>query len=306
MLREAKNICRIEGILLENDLKYGSYQKMNSATKSMETVESISGIIKIRVDIETKGVPTTLEIPVHLFANKYTKEGNLSKAYASIEDVMNNYKSAAVVGINEADCVRISNGKVSINEYYGKDDKLVSFPRITAMFISKVSRDKMIPRADFELEMMVANKVMEVDKEAVETGRMEITGIVPCYGGRVEVIKTIVASPEAIEVIDRAWNKEDTVTFAGRINFTSTIVEKTQVPDFGEPTTVRYTKNLSELIITAGQEAPLDGEFAFDVEEINKGLAERNVRLEELKKKKNDKKAKSEAISASSLNNLGF
>ena len=44
MLREAENRIKIEGILSEIDLKYGSFQKDG------KTNETIGGIIKIRVD----------------------------------------------------------------------------------------------------------------------------------------------------------------------------------------------------------------------------------------------------------------
>ena len=69
MLREAENIVRIEGILSETDLKYGSFEKNGSK------INSIGGIIKIQVNQEINGEPVTLEVPVHMFASEYTNKG---------------------------------------------------------------------------------------------------------------------------------------------------------------------------------------------------------------------------------------
>jgi hypothetical protein len=72
MLREAENRVKIEGILSEIDLKYGSF------VKDGKPVETIGGVIKVQVDQLINGVPTTLEIPVHMFATKYTKKGTIN------------------------------------------------------------------------------------------------------------------------------------------------------------------------------------------------------------------------------------
>ena len=113
MLREAENIVRIEGILSETEIKLGSY------VKDGNTVETISGVIKIRVNQNINGEPVQLEIPVHLFSNKFTKAGNINPAYESIERIMNEYVSIAAAGGEQgADAVRITNGKIQMNEFY--------------------------------------------------------------------------------------------------------------------------------------------------------------------------------------------
>ena len=82
MLREAENIVRIEGILSETDLKYGSFEKNGNK------VNSIGGVIKIQVNQEINGESVTLEVPVHMFASEYTNKGTKNPAYQSIERVM--------------------------------------------------------------------------------------------------------------------------------------------------------------------------------------------------------------------------
>ena len=75
MLREAVNQVKIEGILSETDLKYGSF------VKDGKTVETIGGSIKVLVVQNINGAPQSNEIPVYMFSQKYTKAGKLNPAY---------------------------------------------------------------------------------------------------------------------------------------------------------------------------------------------------------------------------------
>lgn len=280
MIREAENIVRIEGILSETDLKYGSFEKNG------EKKNSIGGIIKIQVNQEINGESVTLEVPVHMFASEYTNKGTKNPAYQSIERIKNEYVSiAAAGGTANADCVRVTNGKVTMNEYYGQDGRLVSFPRITASFVNKVRADEMTPKAEFSAQFVVGKKQMEMDGEGVETGRYKVTGIVPQYGGRVDVIEFVTANPKVIEAVKQYWTENDTVSAIGRLNFSSRTETVMKEVDFGEPQASTRTISVSELIITGGSSTPLEGDFAYDMSDIQTALADRKARLEETKKK---------------------
>ena len=280
MIREAENVVRIEGILSEIDLKYGSFEKNG------EKKNSIGGVIKVQVNQEINGTPSTLEVPVHLFASEYTNKGTKNPAYQSIERIMNEYVSiAAAGGTTNADCVRITNGKISMNEYYGQDGRLISFPRIGATFINKIRADEMAPKAEFSTQFVVAKKQRETDSEGVETGRYKVTGIIPGYGGRVEVVEFVTSNPKVIDAIDQYWTENDTVSAIGRLNFTSHVETVIKEVDFGEPQETTRTVSVSELIITGGSSTPLDGELAYDMGDIQAALADRKVRLDASKEK---------------------
>ena len=96
MLRQAENRVRIEGILSEINLKYGSYQKNG------RTVDNIGGDIKVLVKQEINGEQKDFIIPVYMFAAKYTNAGKPNPAYASIETVMKEYVSIAASGSEAA------------------------------------------------------------------------------------------------------------------------------------------------------------------------------------------------------------
>jgi hypothetical protein len=279
-MRQARNRVTIEGILSEIELKYGSFMK-NGAS-----VESIGGLIKVRTTQVFNGEEKTLEIPVHMFATKITNSGSLNPAFQSIERVMNTYVSIAAAGEEKADRVRITGGQIQMNEFYNQNGSFVSYPRITTSFITNnVKREEYSPKAEFTLEMVVASKGPEINVEGEDTGRYKVTGIVPQYGDKVDVVPFFCSNDNVANAVDTYWNEGDTVSLSGKINFSSKTEKKLVEQDFGEPVEKINTINVSDLIITGGDSTPLEGEFAFATEEIQAALGRRKAALEERKAK---------------------
>lgn len=274
------NIVKIEGVLSEIDLNYGSFQKNGT------TVDSIGGVIKIRVTQKVNGEDRELEVPVHMFAGKTTNKGTANPAYESIERVKNDYVSIAASDIDHADRIRITRGNINMNEYYGQNGNLISFPRINASFVTKVTDGSFKPEATFSAIFVVGQKGFEMDSDGVENpDRYKISAILPQYGGRVDVVTFFATSKGVIDAVSNYWNPGDTVKANGRLNFTSRTETTITEVDFGEPKEDTRTISVSELIITGGSQSPLDGEFASSDEEVRAALADRTARLAALKEK---------------------
>ena len=304
MLKQAENSVKVEGVLSEIDLKTGS------TVKNGKSMEYISGSIKVRVNQILNGKEVELDIPVFMYANKYKNDGGPNPAYASIERVMNEYVSIAAGGMDAADRVRITNANIRMNEYYGQGDKLISFPRINASFVTKLTDlSKYTPEASFSVVFMIAAMGYETDKDGVQIdNKFKIRGILPQYGGKVDVIDFYATTPSVIDAVSSYWSEKDTVKINGKLNFTSAIEEKMVEVDFGEPRMERRTITVSELIITGGTQTPLDGDFAFDEDEINEALKERQAYLASLKEKAKEKDGKKSAPAAAKkgFSDLGF
>lgn len=305
MLKQAENSVKIEGILSEIDLKTGS------TNKSGKTVEYIGGSIKVRVNQTLNGKEVELDIPVFMFANKLKNDGNPNPAYASIERVMNEYVSIAAAGIDAADRIRITNGNIRMNEYYGQTGNLNSYPRINASFVTKLTDlSKFSPEATFSAVFVIGGMGYDHDKDGVEIeDRYKIRGILPQYGGVVDVVDFLAISPNVISAVSSYWNQGDTVKINGKLNFTSVVEEKMVEVDFGEPRLEKRTVSVSELIITGGTQTPLEGDFAYDADEISDALKERQARLAKAKedaKNKNKGATKSAAPAKKSFSDLGF
>ena len=306
MLEQIKdgNIVKIEGILSEVDLKYSTF------TKNNVEVKGVGGSIKVRVDTVINGVETQLEIPVHMFASQLTKNGTANPAYESIERIMNEYVSIAASDIDRADRIRITRGQIGMNEYYGQNGNLVSFPRITASFVTKISKADCKPDATFNVTFVVGAKKYEVDRDGVETDRYSVIGMIPQFGGKIDVVPFIAINPGVIDGVSNYWTEGDTVRATGKLNFTSKTETFTQAVDFGDPVESTRTISVSELVITGGSSTPLDGEFAISEADVNAALTERKERLAALKEKASNKgtsgKAPANTASGNRFKDLGF
>lgn len=285
MLRQAKNRCRIEGILSEIDLKYGSYNKNG------RTVDTIGGTIKVRVNQIVNGQETIIEIPVSMFANKLTNAGAPNPAYDSIEKIMKEYVSIASCGSETgADKIRITNGNLRMNEYVNGQGNIVSFPRVNASFVNKATGE-FRPEASWELEFAISSIDFMTDSEGVELDpkKLRIKILVPQYGGKVDTMELVATNPGVIDAITSYWEPQKTYTAKGRLNFTSSTYEVTEECDFGEPDTRVYTRTVSELVVTKGTQAPMEDEMAFAPADLAAALKEHKAYLESLKEKTNNR-----------------
>ena len=278
-MRQAENKVRVEGIVSEIDINEMSF------TKNGETKDAIGGQVIIRVKQEINGKEEILETPVKCFATKLTKKGLPSPAYESIQKLTNFVSIAACGNEEEADCIRVTNGDLRMNEYYGQSGNLISFPRVNSSFFQKVRKDEMNPESTFVVQFMVTNKAEELDRNGDPTGRYIITGAVPQYGDAVDVIKFYCESENVINAVSSYWEVGDTVQAHGKLRFTSTTEAITEESDFGDALVRERTISVSEPIITGGSQEPLADELCYTNEEIKGGLARRKEKLEGLKNK---------------------
>ena len=300
-MRQAENKVIIEGILSEIDLKYGSFNKNGTQMKS------IGGNIKIRVTQEINKEEKQLEIPIQMFASELTNKGTKNPAYESIEKVMNEFVSIAAAGEENADRVRINSGQIRMNEYWSASEQLISYPRVNASFVTRIKKDEMKSKATFAVEFVVANKIAEVDKDGVETGRIKVQGVLPQWGDKVDIIPFYAASAGVIDAVSNYWNDGDTVKASGKLDFSSQTETVYEEVDFGEPIEKSRTINVSDLIITGGSQTPLEEDFAFSTDEIKNALAARKADLEARKAKDMSRSKSRTAPAQSGLgSDLGF
>ena len=303
MLRQAENRVKIEGILSEINLKYGSFVK-NGAT-----VDTIGGNIKVLVHQIINNEDNTLEIPVYMFASKFTNQGKPNPAYESIERVMTEYVSiGSGAGEAGADRIRITNGFIHMNEYYNQQGQLISFPRINASFINKAVGE-FRPEASWSLEFAVSSMDFLTDDDGVELEpkKLRIKVLVPQYGGKIDTMELYATNPRVIDAVTAYWENQKTYSAKGRLNFTTSTREIIEECDFGEPDVRIQTVSVSELIVTKGTQSPMDAEMAFSPAELSEALKEHKAYLETLKDKTNLKTKATPAPTSSNQDfDLGF
>lgn len=296
VLKPAENECVIEGILSEVKLQEGVGKTSKKAY--------IMGEVKVKTTAEINGVETTLEVPVRVYANKVKNDGNPNPAFDSIKKIEEMTSLAACGGdMSKADYIRFENASIQMNEFYGRNETLVSYPTIRGTFSRKVNADAYNPCASFSNVIVVAALKEETDRNGDLTGRLIVKGILPQWGNKVDVVDYVVASEAAIKHIQTYWQKGDTVRIAGIVNFSSKTETEIIEMGFGEPQLKHRTVSVSELLITKGSQGALDEEFSYDNDMISEALTRRQAALTELK---NNANKKEEVVSKNSTTDFGF
>lgn len=296
-LKQSWNKVEVEGVLVSKDINRRTY----TATDGRQR-EAISGTITIRVEQTINGEKVVCDIPVSVFANKLTREGKENPSYTSIDKVLTEYVSlSAVEDPARATKVRLNQATIQMNEFYSRDGKLISYPRIRASFIQSVTDNNFTPKASFDMEIVVLNGKDEVGANGEATGRYFLQGATIQYGNALDVVPFYVTNEKAINYMKSYWNEGVTVRVAGNLNFTSVVEKRVTEMAFGEDKVEEYTRSVSELIITGGSE-PYDEDKAYTVTDVQEGLKNRQARLTDLK----EKNGKRPTPKAPSFNDLGF
>lgn len=270
-LREAENQVFIEGTLLE---------VRHSEWKSKEG-------LNIELDIEVK------ENEVHTIngMTRYKKKDGSDNAIAKgYQTIINEYLTVAKHGRDQADKVRVTQGRIGVNEYYGQDGMLRSFPQLSTNFVNRLNAgDEFNPRAEFEVEIFVKSVVPEV-KNDDETGRVKVNAIIPVFGGKVIPFELMVSAEGAEFVYDNYEVGCTTKVYGDIVNFKE--VKETEVPvAFGKPQKKITTKTIREYLITGGTDPyEEDSVKRYTIETIQQAMVERETYLLELKNSSNNNK----------------
>ncbi|MCI3197712.1 hypothetical protein GXP75_18980 [Bacillus sp. HU-1818] len=265
VLREADNVVTIEGTLAE--IRHTEWKNGNG--------------LNIELDIEV--APN--EVHTVKGFSKYKKDDGTDNAIAKgYQTIVSEYKSIAEHGRDEADKVRITQGKIGLNEYYTQGN-LKSYPQLTTNFVNRLdANEEFNPKAEFDVELFVKN-VTEEKVKGEETGRVNLNGYIPVYNGKV-IPFTFVVSKEGSQYVEDNYEKGATVNVFGKIiNYKEQKVT-TKAAAFGEDKKEITSITKREYLVTGGDDPyDEDSNNAFNSGTIKKALTEREVYLEEMKKK---------------------
>lgn len=264
-LRQANAKAIAVGVVSEKDLKIVTEDGKNKVTGHITVKTSDVNFVKYNVNV-----------------NEKTKAGADSKTYAGIQTVMNEYKSIAEVGEEEATKVKVTG---DISPFTGKNgEKIVSYK---SNFFNRLKADEEYePHAEFAVEMFISDINPELDNEGVETGRLAVSGWMPTYNG-IEPID-LVAEGEVAQAVESGFDVGQTVEFYGDI-INNRIETVTEIPvKIGKPRRKVKVDYKSDLIITGASEPYEEGitpEVPYVADTIKAAIQERANRLEEAKAK---------------------
>lgn len=262
-LRQAETKVVTVGVVTEKTLKYETDKQ--------------GGLIKGTVTVKTDDKNF---VQWSVFCRDKKKDGTVNNTFDGIKTVMEEYKSVADVGADEADRVRVVG---SLNPFRGQNGQ--EYMGYRASFFTRINgrKDEFMPEATFDTEMFIERLVPETNTDGEETGRLKIKGWMPTYNG-IEPIELIADADVASEV-ENVYEAGQTVEFTGNIvnNRIVTVTEKQGA--FGKPKKEIKTQFVNELVVDWGSEPYEDeeGEGAhvpYKAEVINAAIAERNAQME--------------------------
>lgn len=255
-----------EGVVSEIDLK----EVVEEGKKRIE------GSVTVKTD-ETNFIRYNVKV------NEITKNNTPNSTYAGIQTVMNEYKSIADVGEEEADKIKVSG---DLNVYTGAMDGVTRVGYKSNFFNRVKNLDEFEPKAEFVVEMFISSITPEVNTDGEETGRIIVNGWTITFAGA-EPIK-LIAEGDVASAVDSTFEPGQTVEFYGDI-VNSRIEKVTEIPvAIGKPRKKVETSYKNELIITGASEAYEEGvtpEKPYEAEVIKAAIQERTNRLEEAKAK---------------------
>lgn len=263
-LKQSTMKVNVEGVVSEKDLK----------------VVTEEGATKIQGSLTVKTGDTNF-VRFNVNVNEKTKNGTDNKTFAGIKTVLEEYKSIAEVGEEEADKVRV-NGDLNI--YTGMNGTVVGYK---SNFFNRLKNpDEFEPKAEFTVEVFINSINPEVNTDGEETGRVVVNGWTVTFAG-VEPIK-LVADGEIASAVDSTFEPGQTVEFYGEV-VNSRVEKVTEIPvAIGKPRRKVETSYKNELVITGASEAYEEGvtpEKPYEAEVIKAAIQERQNRLEEAKAK---------------------
>lgn len=237
-----------------------------------------SATVTIRVKQTYGGKEEISEIPVSLFAARYTKQNKPNPGFEQIQK-LKELKTVQNVGFDEAATVRIANGTIRENNFITRSGAQISGWQINTGFINE---GKGADVASFSIDIFIMDMHPEEDREGDPTGRLIIKGGVVQFNGGLDVLEFIVEDPQAVDYMERHWNNNDTVNIRGRIRVTSQEQKSSgKSSSWGEDVPDVATRVVRELIATTGDDEGKEEDFAYDPVDIKKAFNARKAKIEQ-------------------------
>lgn len=288
MAKKMINTERVEGRVYEHDLAIKKVQNQQSANFGKEF---IAGNLSVATDEEGLNV-----IQVHFtYVTEATKSGARNNTYTVLKKIIDEGKAWITDGKESAMKVRIDTA-LALNDFYGRDDNLVSAKINEGGFINIVSELSPENERNTFTEDMLITKVTRVEADPennIEADYVKVKGAVFNFRNAILPVEFIVRNSAGMDYFEDLNVSSTNPIFTkvwGRINSTTTVIERTEESAFGEAAVKTYERKTKEWTITGTQKFPYEygEEGVLTDDEVKKAIQDREVYLAEVKKRADD------------------
>ena len=294
-MRKCINKVTIEGYVYQHTLAIKTVQNKESANFGKEFIQ---GEISVVVDDEGLNV-----VPVrYTYVTPTTAAGAANRTYSVLKNIIDSDKTWLNCG-KEALKVKCDTA-FALNDFYAQDGQLVSQTVQEGGFISIVNELGPIEsRNKFEVDLLITKVTrVEADEENNKPEVCKVRGAAFNFRNSILPMDFIVKNPQGMDYFEGLDASGSDPVFAkvwGKVNQTTTRVNRTEESAFGEASVTSYERKTKEWIITGISPTPYDfgDEKVLTVEEVQKAMQDREVLLADTKKRSDEYKANKAATS---------
>ena len=288
-MKKCINKVILEGYLYEHDLKLKTVQDKNSENFGKEF---INGTISIAVDEDGLNV-----VPVHYtYVTATTKDGKVNRTYTVLKSIIDGSATWLNGGKDSAMKVKCDTS-FALNDFYAQDGSLVSQMIQEGGFISTINAFD-AERNKFEVDLLVTNVAhIEADEEKnIAADYCTVRGAGFNFRNALLPMSFVIKNEKGMEYFESLEASNQNPVFIkvwGKINHTTTKVEKKEESAFGEASVTTYEKKLKEWIITGASPSPYDfgDESVMTVEDLQRAMQDREILLADTKKRADEWRA---------------
>lgn len=288
-MKKCVNKVIIEGYLYQHSLALKTVQDKNSENFGKEF---INGTIDIAVDEAGLNV-----IPVrYTYVTATTKAGAVNRTYTVLKSIIDGDQTWIKEGKDKALKVKCDTA-FALNDFYANDGNLVSQMVQEGGFISIVNEFGE-ERNKFELDCLITNVAhIEADPEKnIVADYCTVRGAGFNFRNSILPMSFVIKNPKGMEYfedLDASSTNPVFIKIWGKINNTTTKVEKREESAFGEDSVTVYERKVKEWLITGAAPAPYDfgDENVLTAAEVQAALQDREVLLADVKRRSDEYKA---------------
>lgn len=311
-MKTMTNTIHGEGYLYSHNLE----KKISGKKSKNPGTEFISGTIDIATDNSLTNV-----IQFHFsYVTAVTSKGAKNRTFTILSDIISGkIKNVMDSGKENANLIAVDSA-IALNEFFDKDDNLVSIRRNEGGFVNTVTelKENVEDRSAFELDMLITGiRRIEANEEKGTKEKMEVKGFIFTFRKEILPMSFSIYDPRGMDYLEELNpDKSNPVLIPVWGNQISMTIKSKKVEEnmFGGERVVETASSKKDYVIT-GMKAPRewDSEDTILASEVTQALADREVALADIKKRRDEYNAEKAAaanatadINLNAVNPLDF
>lgn len=295
-MKKMVNRVVVQGRLYDHDLQL----KVTGTTSKSPNTGFITGSIHVATDDACLNV-----IPVHFtYVTETTAKGGVNRTWNVLKSIIDgNTVSVIGGGVDNAAYIDVSTA-LALNEWYDKDDKLVSAIRNEGGFVKTINEADLLPenkRATFATDMVITSCTrVEANEEREIPEKVKVRGAIFNFRNELMPVEFSMLDPKGMNYFEglEASSSNPVFTEVRGVEVSQTSVRKiTEDSAFGDPSVREVRRSYKDYVLTwAKPEAyEWDSDETILASELSEAMTHREVYLADIKKRQDEYQASKNA-----------